>query len=88
MPTWNDVAIGCIAGFFATVASLMQVFAYRHAPASLLAPFTYTQLLWAGSLGFLAFGTVPGPSMLGGAAIVAASGIYTAWREAVRASAA
>jgi drug/metabolite transporter (DMT)-like permease len=85
MPTWNDVAIGCISGFFATVASLMQVFAYRHAAASLLSPFTYTQLLWAAGLGYMAFGTVPGPSMLAGAAIITASGIYTAWRETVRA---
>ncbi len=85
VPSWNEVAIGCISGFFATVASLMQVFAYRHAPASLLSPFTYTQLMWAAGLGFLAFGTVPGPSMLCGAAIIAASGIYTAWRETVRA---
>ena len=83
-PSWNEVAVGCISGFFATVASLMQVFAYRHAPASLLSPFTYAQLLWAAGLGFLAFGTVPGPSMLLGAAIIAASGVYTAWREAVR----
>ncbi len=85
-PTWNEVAIGCIGGFFATLASLMQVFAYRHAPASLLSPFTYTQLLWAAGLGFMAFGTVPGPSMLAGAAIITASGIYTAWRETVRAA--
>lgn len=84
-PTWNQVAIGGIVGFFATLASLMQIFAYRNAPASLLAPFSYTQLVWAAALGYLAFGTVPGPSMLLGTAIIAASGIYTAWREAVRA---
>ncbi|MGI4765139.1 MAG: DMT family transporter [Janthinobacterium lividum] len=86
IPTWNEVAIGCISGFFATLASLMQVFAYRHAPASLLSPFTYTQLMWAAGLGFVAFGTAPGPSMLCGAAIIAASGIYTAWRETLRAT--
>ena len=85
LPTWNEVAIGCISGFFATVASLMQVFAYRHAPASTLSPFTYSQLMWAAGLGFLAFGTMPGPAMYCGAAIIAASGIYTAWRETVRA---
>ena len=83
-PTWNQVAVGGITGFFATLASLMQIYAYRNAPASLLAPLSYTQLLWAAGLGYLAFGTVPGPAMLCGAAIIAASGIYTAWREAVR----
>ncbi len=83
-PTWNQVAVGGITGFFATLASLMQVYAYRNAPASLLAPFSYTQLLWAAGLGYFVFGTVPGPAMLVGAAIIAASGIYTGWREAVR----
>ena len=87
-PSFGELALGCSSGLFATAASLMQVFAYRHAPASLLAPFTYTQLLWAAGLGFLAFGTVPGPSMVLGAAIIAASGLYTAWRETVRARAA
>ena len=80
-PTWQQVAVGGIVGFFATLASLMQVFAYRNAPASLLAPFSYTQLVWAGGLGFAVFGTVPGVAMLCGAAVIAASGIYTAWHE-------
>ncbi len=84
-PTWQQVAIGGIIGFFATIASLMQVFAYRNAPASVLAPFTYSQLIWAAALGYAAFGTVPGPAMLCGAAIIAASGIYTAWRETLAA---
>ena len=75
--------MGGIVGFFATLASLMQIFAYRNAPASLLAPFSYTQLVWAAALGYIAFGTVPGPSMLIGTAIIAASGMYTAWCETV-----
>lgn len=83
-PTWSDVALGGVVGFFATAASLMQVFAYRHAPASLLQPFSYSQLIWAAGLGFAVFGTVPGAAMLLGAGIIAASGIYTAWREAVK----
>ena len=33
--------------------------AYRHAPASLLAPVSYLQLFWAGLLGWLVFGDVP-----------------------------
>lgn len=80
-PDWNEVAVGGVVGFFAAVASLMQVFAYRCAPASVLQPFSYSQLIWAGGLGFAAFGTVPGTSMLLGAVVVAGSGIYTAWRE-------
>ena len=80
-PTWQQVAVGGIVGFFATLASLMQVFAYRNAAASLLAPFSYTQLVWAGGLGYAVFGTVPGVAMLCGTAVIAASGLHTAWRE-------
>lgn len=83
-PTWQQVAIGGFVGFFATLASLMQVFAYRNASASLLQPFSYSQLIWAAALGYVAFGAVPGPAMFLGASIIAASGIYTAWREARR----
>lgn len=83
-PTWQQVAVGGFVGFFATLASLMQVFAYRNAPASLLQPFSYSQLIWAAAFGYAAFGTIPGPAMFCGAAIIAASGIYTAWRETQR----
>jgi drug/metabolite transporter (DMT)-like permease len=81
-PTWPQVAIGGVVGFFATLASFAQLYAYRQAPTSLLAPFTYTQLIWAAALGYVVFGTVPGPAMLLGAAVIAASGAYMAWREA------
>ena len=87
-PSWNQVAIGGIVGFFATLASLMQIFAYRNAPAS--APRAHSAIpssYGPRGLAIFAFGTIPGPSMLLGAAIIAASGIYTAWREAVRARA-
>ncbi len=60
-PSWNQVAIGGIVGFFATLASLMQIFAYRNAPASLLAPFSYTQLVWAAALGYSRVRHHPGP---------------------------
>ncbi len=81
-PTWGDAGIGAVVGIFAALASLAQVFAYRHAPASLLQPFTYSQLLWASGLGFLVFGALPGIATALGAAIIAASGLAAAWSEA------
>jgi drug/metabolite transporter (DMT)-like permease len=61
------------------------VTAYRHAPASVLAPFSYAQLVWAGFAGWLVFGALPDRWTLVGAAIIAASGVYTAHRERLRA---
>ena len=54
--------------------------------ASVLAPFSYTQLLWVSILGFLMFGEVPDIWTVTGAAFIVASGLYTAHRERVRRS--
>ena len=51
------------------------------APASVLSPFIYTQLIWATTLGYLVFADVPSRWTLGGAAIVIASGLYLLYRE-------
>ena len=49
----------------------------RLAPASFVAPFRYTRLLFAMALGGLVFGEVPGAATLLGAAIIILSGLYT-----------
>jgi drug/metabolite transporter (DMT)-like permease len=76
--------IGLVMGALAAAASILQVVAYRCAPASLIAPFSYAQILWAIGIGWLSFGTVPGPAMLAGSAIVIASGCGVAWAERAR----
>jgi drug/metabolite transporter (DMT)-like permease len=55
--------------------------AHRLAPASLLAPFTYTQILWMILLGFVMFGDLPDHWTLIGAGIVIASGLFVFMRE-------
>jgi len=47
-------------------------------------PFDYLQMLWAALIGWGLFGTAPASTMIGGAVLIAASGIYTAYRERVR----
>jgi drug/metabolite transporter (DMT)-like permease len=54
---------------------------YRHAPASVVAPFAYTAMLWSLAIGFLAFSEVPQGIVLAGAAIVVAAGLVVIWRE-------
>ena len=76
--------MAAIVGLFGTLGSLLQVYAYRKAPVSLLAPFTYAQLIFASGMSFVLLGTAPGIAMAVGASMIAASAIYTAYRERVR----
>lgn len=71
-------------GFFGAFGHWLFVLAHARAPAAVLAPFIYTQLLWMLILGWLVFGDVPGPGTLAGAGVVVASGLYLLSRERVR----
>ncbi|GGH31530.1 DMT transporter permease [Alsobacter metallidurans] len=84
-PTGAEIGYALLMGVGSTVGHWLLVLGYRRAGASLLAPFTYVQLLWASAFGFLVFGALPGASTLLGGAVIAASGLYTAHRERVRA---
>ena len=55
--------------------------AHRYAPASVLAPFLYQQIIWMVLLGYLVFGDVPDTAVVIGAAIVISSGGYLLYRE-------
>jgi drug/metabolite transporter (DMT)-like permease len=77
--------MGLFVGASSTVGHWLIVLAYRHADASLLAPFSYIQLLWATLFGLVVFAVLPDLWTLVGAVIIAGSGLYTAHRERVRA---
>lgn len=77
--------MGFFVGASSTVGHWLIVLAYRHADASLLAPFSYIQLLWATLFGLVVFAVLPDLWTLVGAVIIAGSGLYTAHRERVRA---
>jgi drug/metabolite transporter (DMT)-like permease len=83
-PSWTEVGLAVAMGVLSTAGHGLVVLAYRNASASVVAPYAYVQLLWAGVLGFAVFGTVPDRMTILGAAVIAASGLYTAWRERVR----
>ena len=85
-PSWHDILFGILIGVASTAGQWIVVLAFRYADASVLAPFSYTQLLWVSILGFLIFGEVPDVWTVTGAAFIVASGLYTAHRERVRRS--
>jgi drug/metabolite transporter (DMT)-like permease len=71
-------------GAFGALGHWLLILAHKHAPASLLAPFFYVQLLVASVVGFLVFGEVPDRWTILGGAIVMSSGMYLLYRERVR----
>jgi drug/metabolite transporter (DMT)-like permease len=54
--------------------------AFEYAPASKLAPFSYTQIVWATLVAYVVFGDFPDAWSMAGIGVVAASGIYVATR--------
>ena len=68
-------------GFFGGMGQLLLTASLRYAPVSVVAPFDYTQLLWAVLLGWLIWETQPPASTWAGAAVIIASGLYTIYRE-------
>jgi drug/metabolite transporter (DMT)-like permease len=85
-PRWHDILFGIFIGVASTAGQWIVVLAFRYADASVLAPFSYTQLLWVSILGFLVFGEIPDLWTVTGAVFIVASGLYTAHRERVRRS--
>ncbi len=71
------IALGVLGGF----AHILLTESYRHAPASAVAPFDYTSMLWALLLGYWLFGELPEALVYIGACIVAGAGLFVIWRE-------
>ena len=76
-------------GFWGAAGHLLQIQAYRHAPASMLAPFIYLQIISAATLGWLIWGQFPDALTWAGIAVICLSGISLGiweWRDSRRRS--
>jgi drug/metabolite transporter (DMT)-like permease len=83
---WRTPGAGEFAALAATgvlggLSHLLLTESYRHAPASVVAPFDYVSLLWAFFFGFVLFGEIPSSHVYAGAVIVVGSGLFVIWRE-------
>ncbi|HYW63478.1 MAG TPA: DMT family transporter [Bradyrhizobium sp.] len=83
-PSWHDILFGLFIGIASTAGQWIVVLAFRYADASVLAPFSYTQLVWVSVLGFFVFGEIPDVWTIAGATVIVCSGLYTAHRERLR----
>jgi drug/metabolite transporter (DMT)-like permease len=79
---WAWMALMALIG---AVGHLLLAHAYRHAPASTLAPFHYASLLWATLLGWAVFGQFPDAIAATGMALIAACGLVNTRRQMRRA---
>ncbi|RJT33496.1 DMT family transporter [Mesorhizobium waimense] len=76
-----QTALLVAAGFCGGLGQILMTAAYRHAEASVVAPFEYTSMILGVVVGYLVFGDVATLNMLAGGAIVVAAGIFIIWRE-------
>ena len=75
------IALMVATGAMGSFGHYLLIAAHRLAPAAVLSPFIYTEIVLVIALGFLVFGDVPNRWTLTGAAIVVASGLYILHRE-------
>jgi drug/metabolite transporter (DMT)-like permease len=69
------------AGLVGGIGQVLLTEAYRHAEASVIAPFDYANMIWVVIAAYVVFGDVPTVTVLAGSAIVIASGVFVIWRE-------
>jgi drug/metabolite transporter (DMT)-like permease len=89
-PFWRspeplEWALMAAMGGLSTGGQVLLIASFRYAGASILSPFSYSQMLWATLIGYFVFGQLPDALTWTGAAIIIASGVYTLHRERVRA---
>ena len=73
-----------VVGALGALGHWLLILAHARAPAPVLSPFIYTEIIWMIALGYVVFGDLPDRLTLVGAAIVIASGLYLLYRERVR----
>ena len=80
-PTDQQLVWVACMGLAATIGHVFIVWAAGNAPASVLAPFQYLEIITATLLGYLVFNDVPANSTILGSSIIIGSGIYLFNRE-------
>jgi S-adenosylmethionine uptake transporter len=76
-----DFLLMALVGLVACGCFMLITKALSLAPASLLAPFQYSAILWATILGWIFFGDKPTPPIILGNALIILSGLFVLYRE-------
>lgn len=78
---WWHLALFVATGLFGGFGHYFVTRAFVYAPAALLSPFAYAQLIGATIFGYVVFNDFPNLATWAGAAIIVASGLFITWRE-------
>ncbi|MGH8674926.1 MAG: DMT family transporter [Burkholderiales bacterium] len=70
-----------VIGMLASIGHYLLIRAYDYAPATLLAPYVYSGLIWAMGLGLVVFGNFPDGWALAGMGVIVASGLFLVNRQ-------
>jgi drug/metabolite transporter (DMT)-like permease len=81
VPTWLELVALVTVGLCGGLAHIVLTEGYRLAPASVVAPFDYTAMVWAFLLGYFFFNELPTVYVFVGAGIIAGAGLFIIWRE-------
>ena len=81
MPFADLVKMAAI-GLLGIAGQYCIILAYRAAPAAIVAPFQYSQMIWAVFYGYFWFQNVPDRYVFMGAALIILAGLMIVWREA------
>jgi drug/metabolite transporter (DMT)-like permease len=80
-PTWQAALMIFGIGLLGGTGQYLSTRSLSCAPAAVIAPFNYTQIIWAVALGYAIWGDLPDLTLVVGVALVIASGIYICVRE-------
>lgn len=80
-PTGREWLYLAIIGFISTAGHLLIILACTRAPASVLAPIGYLEIVGSATIGFLVFHEVPGIWTWVGVSVIIGSGLYLWMRE-------
>ena len=76
-----DLGTLALMGLLLIGGQMFVLQAYRNAPAALIAPMQYSQIIWAAFFGLLFFSEVPDAWVAAGSTLIIGSGVFVVWRE-------
>lgn len=79
-----DLAMFCGLGVLGGLGHYFVVRALAYAPANIISPFQYVQLIGSVIVGYLLFGHFPDAATWLGASVIVGAGLYLGWRQTRR----
>jgi drug/metabolite transporter (DMT)-like permease len=81
VPAPREAVLLVGAGILGGIGQMLLTESYRHAETGVIAPFEYVSMVLSLVLGYTLFGEAPTSSMLVGAGLIVAAGLFIIWRE-------